>query len=191
MQIDRQFQLRAARIERLQTVRVDPRIRAHGARQVHADQTETADGVLQYLHRDLFILQRNGGGSVKARREPALLRRHFLVPQNREIATLFDRKRGEENRKGADGAHDADLMTKRVHMGELRVDVVPFGAAVQHAIDVRAQARRIAAAVVGARIGKVAALAHGVEHRAGPPMKMRVDHPHGLNLPAQGLARRL
>ena len=179
MQEQRQAELGAMRVERLQPLGVDARILADAAGQVDAHQAEPVDRVVDHLDGDLGVLQRHRGAGPEPARIFLLRAGHLLVPHQRVVAAFLDRHVGERHRERADRADHVDAVAEAVHVFELLVEIEPLGPGVEMLAAGVAAHVVVAAALVDARLGEVLALAELLENRAGPPMKMRIDDVHG------------
>ena len=183
MQEQRQAELFAMRVERLQPLRIDARVFSDAAGKVDADQAEAVDRVVDHFDGGARVLQRHR----RARPQPAgifLLRAgHLLVPHQRVVAPFRERHVGEGDGERPDRADHVDLVAEARHVLELLVEIEPLGPGIEMRAAAGAPHVVVAAALVDFGLGEILALAELVENRPGPPVEMRIDDVHGALLP--------
>ncbi len=179
VQEQRQSELLAMRVERLQPLGVDAGVGADRAGQVDAHQAEPVHRVVDHLDRDLGVLQRHRGAGPQPARILLLRGRHLLVPHQRVVAAFSDRHVGERHRERPDRADHVDPVAEAVHVFELLVEIEPLGPGVQVLTGIGAAHVVVAAALVDLAPRVVLPRAELVENRARPPMEMGIDDVHG------------
>ena len=189
VQEQRQAELFAMRVERLQPLGVDARVGADAAGQVDAHQAQAIDGIVHHLDGGTGVLQRHRGAGPEPAGMFILRGRHLLVPHQRIVAPFFEWHVGERNRERADRAHHVDAVAEAVHVFELLVEIEPLGPGVEMLAGVGAAHVVVAAALVDPALGVLGALAELLEDRARPPVKVGVDDVH-IGDPARASCRR-
>ncbi len=174
---DRHAELGAARIERLEPLGVDARIAADAAGHVHAHQAVMLDRAVERGDRDLGIDQGHDRARPDAIGMEPLDARHLRIPGFCRVEAFVRRQVRIMEREGTGRADHVDPVAQPVHVGELRVEFEPFRTEHEPGFAFLAPVIVAAARIpLGPRIAL--ALAQLLEHRARPPVEMRIDDMH-------------
>ena len=183
MHEERNAELLATRVERLEPGCGDIRIVADAARDVDADQAQAPHRIFEHVERNLRIGQRHRRRGPETPGMRPHCRGHRFVPLNCVLFAFGGRHVGKMDRKRADRPQRRDMVPQRVHVLKMAVQIVPDGRHFEH---VRAAGRPIVvepAFAVGLRPRIALTLTEQFEKRPRPPMKMRLNNFHGQEPP--------
>ena len=121
----RNAELFDAIVERLKAWMIDPAVLANRAGNIDADQTELVDRAVEFVDGRLGVLQRHHAARPHAPRVFALCGGHLVVIHLRISDAVGEGYFGEERRERTKRADKIDLVSGRVHVAQVVVEIEP------------------------------------------------------------------